>query len=500
MPRRIWIVLLAGVLGLGIVSIARAQMPDDWTAPYRPAMLPQYADEMAVHADAPRYTIDMALAVTDKTAMIGGHQRVTYTNRLPVPLDSLVFRLFPNLPSYGATMSVSRILAAETPVDPALDESGSVLTVRLPAPLNRGEQVTVEMDFAITVTAGVAGLYAQFSYLDGILALPNAYPVLSVYEPGAGWWTITEQPQGDAVYSETAFYTVTLTAPDDLIIAASGSAVDLVTNGDGTLTHRYVAPLMRDFAVFASAAYVAVSGEQDGVQITMYYDPATPDALATARTGLSMTQNAVRIYNTVYGPYPFAELDVVETPTTAGGIEYPGVFVVASNVWDQTNDFFEFVIAHEAAHQWWYSLVGNDQTTDPWIDEALAQYSVALYIRDLEGDAAYHAALESFRLQYEQFLALVQPGTLDQRIGLPVTEYRGQAYFYMVYQKGPLFYAALDDTFGTNRVIQALQGVFAAYRYGIVEPSDLLNSFETAFGADLDDLFIEWVGDVAAVG
>ncbi len=82
------------------------------------------------------------------------------------------------------------------------------------------------------------GGYASFpeAYLDGVLALPNAYPVLSVYEPGSGWWQVTDHPQGDAVYSETAFYAVSVTAPSDLILAASGSEVDLSANDDGTLT------------------------------------------------------------------------------------------------------------------------------------------------------------------------------------------------------------------------------------------------------------------------
>ena len=83
----------------------------------------------------------------------------------------------------------------------------------------------------------------QFSYLDGVLACPTP-AVLSVYEPGQGWWDETAHTQGDAVYGETGFYTVHVTAPDDLI-PASGSEVDLVSNPDGTLTHTYVAALMR---------------------------------------------------------------------------------------------------------------------------------------------------------------------------------------------------------------------------------------------------------------
>jgi aminopeptidase N len=161
-------------------------------------------------------------------------------------------------------------------------------------------------------------------------------------------------------------------------------------------------------------------------------------------------------------------------------------------VWDRTNDFFEFLIAHETAHQWWYSLVGSDQALHPWMDEALAQYAVALYIRDREGPAAYDAALESFRSLYASY-AESNP---DQVIGLPVSAYPGSAYFYGVYQKGPLFFAALDDAFGFDTVQAMLRDYFGAYRYRIAAPEDMLASFEQTSGANLHAIFEEWVGDV----
>src|SRR5690606_909444 len=173
---------------------------------------------------------------------------------------------------------------------------------------------------------------------------------------------------------------------------------------------------------------------------------------------------------------PYAKLDVVQTPTTAGGIEYPGVFVVGYDAWDQISDRFLFVIVHETAHQWWYSLVGNDQTLDPWMDEALAQFAVALFIGDVEGEAAYHASMDSFEAQYQRYLALAV--NLDKPIGLPVSAYQSNSYFYLVYQKGPLFYRALVEEYGIDAVLAALRDYFAAYQYGIAEPVDMLLSFE----------------------
>jgi aminopeptidase N len=480
------------VLLIGIGS-AGAQ---DWTAPYRAALLPAAVGDMAAYADAPVYTLDMALTLNDDDAAISGRQSVQYTNRAGLALDQIVFRLYPNLRSYGGEMAVSAASVDGFPAALDLDETRTILRVTLPQPLAPGARAVIRLDYTVTVLKDHAPLYGQFSDQDGILSLPDAYPLLSVYERGRGWWEVTDQPQGDIVFSETAFYTVSVTAPPSLILAASGTEIDLAANADGTLTHRFVAPLMREFALMASDSYVTISGEQDGVRITMFYDPALPGAALTAQAGLQMTQDAMRIFDVAFGPYPFSELDVVQTPNSAGGLEYPGLFVLGSDVWDQTNDFFEFLIAHETAHQWWYSLVGSDQALHPWMDEALAQYAVALYIRDREGPAAYDAALESFRVQHASYVE----SNPDQVIGLPVSAYPGSAYFFCVYQKGPLFFAALGEAYGFDTLQAMLRDYFAAYRYRIAAPEDMLASFERTSGVDMHAVFMEWVGDDVPVG
>ncbi|NDJ74929.1 MAG: M1 family metallopeptidase [Chloroflexi bacterium] len=486
-------VLLLVVMVMGAPGTLSAQGPDDWAEPYQAGMLPGYVGDMAAYESAPRYDIDMALSFNEYgDAIITGHQVVRYTNRTEAALPDVVFRLYPNLESFGGVMMVENVLVDGIAVEPSLDDTSSVLTVLLPIPLEPGASVTFDMDFGVQVYRNVVELYAQFSYLGDVLALPNAYPVLSVYEPGAGWWQVTDHPQGDAVFSQTAFYTVDITAPEDLVVVASGVEVETVGNGDGTLTHVYVAPLMRDFAIMSSAEYTVLSGEQDGVTINVYYLAEDDPDGATAQVGLEMTQDAVRIFNAAYGVYPFAELDVVQTPTDAGGIEYPGLFVVASDYWNRNDSFFEVVIVHEAAHQWWYSLVGNDQTLEPWIDEALAQYSVAVYHRALEGEAAFEAVMANYATQYARYTPAPDESPV---IGEPVTAYSRNAYYYVVYQRGPLFYGALVDEYGYEQVELMLQDLFAGYRYDYLETGDVLASFETTLGDDLDDFFAEWVGE-----
>lgn len=500
MIRNSKLTLLRGALALIFAALllpggmVTAQAPEeDPLTRFGPALLPDFVADMDAYADAPRYAIEMTLTLDEDGAMLSGKQQVRYTNRTPHTLDRIVFRLYPNLESYGGEMTVSRAAVDGETVAADLDATGTVLSVPLVAPLAPGERATLALDYEIRVHAGRARLYKQFSHIDSVLALPNAYPVLSVYEVGDGWWDVADHTQGDAVYSETAFFEVTLRAPEDLIVAASGTEVSVSTGADGLLEHRYVAPLMRDFAIMAAPHFVTRTATVDGVTITIYYDPARPNAEANSAAGLRAAQAAVHLFNSLFGAYPFAELDIVQTPTSAGGIEYPGLIVVGADAWDENGDRFIFVIVHEVAHQWWYSLVGNDQTLDPWMDEALAQYATALFIGAHEGGPSYGAAINSYETQYLRYLQLAVD--LDRPIGLPVSDYSGTGYFYIVYQKGPLFFDALAETYGLEATLDALQEYFAAYRYGIAEPVDMLLSFEESLDADLDPIFEEWVGE-----
>ena len=344
MVRNLKLTLLCGLLALAVAAllpgrIAVAQAPEgDPLARFSPALLPDFAGDMDAHADAPRYTIEMTLALDSSGATLDGRQQVRYTNRTPHTLERIVFRLYPNLESYGGEMTVLRVSVdgAAAPAD--LDATGTVLSVPLAAPLAPGERATLTLDYALRVQAGHARLYKQFSYLDDVLALPNAYPVLSVYEPGDGWWEVADHTQGDAVYSETAFFEVTLRAPEDLIVAASGTEISVSAAGEGLLEHRYVAPLMRDFTIVAAPHFVTRTGTVEGVTITLYYDPARPNAEVNATAGLRAAQAAVHLFNSLFGAYPFAELDIVQTPTTAGGIEYPGLIVIGADAWDENGD------------------------------------------------------------------------------------------------------------------------------------------------------------------
>jgi aminopeptidase N len=74
----------------------------------------------------------------------------------------------------------------------------------------------------------------------------------------------------------------------------------------------------------------------------------------------------------------------------------------------------EVTVAHEVAHQWWYSLVGNDVQTESWLDEALASYSQIVYQEAIHGPAAAEGELEGFRERYRRVVAAERDAPVAQ--------------------------------------------------------------------------------------
>ncbi len=482
MKKTMLLVLLLVTLGMTVLA-----QEDDPVAYYGSAMRPEFREDIAAFSDAPRYSLDITLTLISDRASIGGQLVVQYTNRADEPLHEIVFRLYPNLETFSGSTTIGSVFIDSQAVIPIYDETTTLMTLPLTRSLQPDDTTQIELRFDTMIPANDRRLYDQFSYLNGALALPNFYPMLSVYGDD-GWWRNTAHPQGDAVYSETAFFDVSLRVPGDLVVITSGDRIESYLNADGTRTHHYIAPLMRDFAVMAAPGYETISTQQDGVNIDVHFLPGGDNGAVAVRR---YAAEAIRIFTQHFGPYPYTELDIVETYTVAGGIEYPGLIVIQDDSWNAMNAFLEVVTAHEVAHQWWYGLVGNDQTRHPWLDEALAQYSTALYYGGLYSPDTQADTLLEYRNTWQEYLSR----HADRPIGGAVTDYSGDDYFFFVYQKGPLFFATLADTYGEEALLAALSDYFQTYRYDIVTPDDLQLSLETSLGVDLDDLFAEWVGE-----
>ncbi len=474
--------------------------PADWDdlAPYRQAMRAGFEGDVEAFADRNRYFIEATVELGD-AATVRGAQRVRYTNRSGDVLDEIVFRLYPNLEAFSARMDIVSVEVAGVPVAPEYAVRRSVLRVPLPEPLLPGGRVELTLAFTSTIERGFAANYGEYSYQQGVFTAPEWYPVLSVYEEGAGWWmTRARNQQGEQTYTETGLYDIRITAAADVTLVMSGTEIERHDNGDGTLTRRIVSGPMRDSVLIAGRRLLRLSDTFEGITLNLYYwdDPEQLERnAAAAEAGIAIAKRTLGAFNRVFGEYPFNEFDIVQTYTRAGGIEYPGVIVVADAYWNAADTFFEVVVAHEIGHQWFYSLVGSNQLEYPFVDESLTSFTEYVYFWETaEDERDVQAANDYVRRERQQYNSYVGSGHPDLPLGLSTDGYVESQYSLIIYTKGPLFFNEITTQIGREGVYAFLQEYFRRYRYEIADIPAMLATLEDVTGQEWDALFYEWVG------
>jgi len=433
---------------------------------------------------APVYHMDFT--IDPSMTVVNGRQTVTWTNTEDVALDEVYFHL--HAQTLDGDIAVSAVTVDGAPV--AAEVEGDMLRVPLAAPLPPGGVATIDMAFQTTVPTDIGRNYGVLAYHEGILALAHFYPMLAVHDE-EGWNTAAPDIQGDLTYSDAAFYLARVTAPDDIALVGSGIIVD-ETAGDGTQTVTFAAGPARDF--YLAAGDFAVVSETVGETTINSYAP--PDMADGAAMALDVAAAALESAGERLPPYPYRELDIVTTPTSALGIEYPGLIVGTMNMYDvgATTDagvpygaILESTTAHEVMHQWFYNLVGNDQLDEPWLDESVVGYSTYRYFVDRYGQDAGDAYFENFLSRWDRVERAEIP------VGRPVAAYEGAEYSAIVYGRGAVFVRELEEAMGREAFDAFLRAYVDRFRWDVATTTDFRAMAEAQCGCDLGPLFDEFI-------
>jgi hypothetical protein len=461
----------------------------DWDdrEPFRASLI---SSQQGVLEQLPGATVyHMALVIGEDLESVSGRLTLRYTNQENVPLDFVYFHLHPNL--LNGAIEVSNVAVNGQVVAPILESvNDSVMRVPLPAALAPGEQVVIDMKFLTAVPREPGPNYGIFVYTEGVLTLAHFYPMVAVFDEEE-WNLEPPDSDGDVTYGDTSFYLVEITAPPEPVIVASGTAIATSQTGEAQ-TITFAAGPMRDFYAVLSERYTAVS-QQVGETLVTSYAPA--EFSNGAKLALDTAATALQSYSERFGLYPFTELDVVSTPTLALGVEYPGVIANALRIYDFESNtsnvpyevLLESTTAHETAHQWFYSLIGNDQLDEPWLDESITQYATYLYFLDRYGPPGGEAYTNSLNQRWARV------DNAEIPIGLPVAAYQGAEYGAIVYGRGPIFLQTLAETVGQETFAAFIQDYFQQYEWGIATTEDFHALAEDHCQCDLDQLFMEWV-------
>ena len=438
-------------------------------------------------AGATIYHID--LVVSPELNVVEGRQWIRYTNREAGELDDVYFRLFANVT--GSRTSVSALSAAGTAVQPILEAADSALRVPLPEPLQPGESINLQMDFRVELNQETDRAYGVLGHFDDYLLLDGFYPVVPVFDD-EGWSTEDLVPIGDATYLDASFYLVRIAVPRDLVLVASGSEIGRDRSGANQVV-TFAAGPARDFFLAGHPDFEVVGDQGGGTVVRSYGRPADRPGTELA---LQFASDSLALFTDRLGSYPYAEFDVIGAPIRSLGIEYPGTTAISVAMYDLGSVvadlpapiMLEGTVVHEVAHQWFYNVVGNDQLDEPWLDEALAQYLTGWYYRETYGDQAEQEYRESWTARWDRIDREPIP------IGRPTRAYTAETYSPIVYGRGPLFLAVLEELMGRDGFADFLRDYYETNRWSIATGASFRALAEQHCRCDLGPVFADWVG------
>jgi hypothetical protein len=425
-------------------------------------------------AQLTQYRIDAALNYGQH--LLSVEQQIIYTNHYNEPLPDLL--LLVEAARYPATFTLKEITWLDG--QPIEDFSRDLGLIRIPLEqdLEPGETAGLSLSYALDIPSPSPSYYGRpvpFGYSSRQTNLVDWYPFIPPYQPGKGW--VAHQPGsfGEHLVYEVADFDVNISLEDNnpnLVIAASAPGA-LV---DGRW--QYHLNNARNFSWSVSDQYVLSTTTVDSVLVMSYYFPLDSQP---GEAVLQTTAESLALFNDLFGPYPRQTLTVVEADFL-DGMEYDGLYFLSKGFYNLYSggpgDYLTAIAAHETAHQWWYSAVGNDQALEPWLDEALSTFSEKIFYEKLQPQA-----LDwwwTYRIDYYD-----PRGWVDGSIYNPLG-YR--AYRDAVYLNGANFLDDLSTLIGDEAFLNFLDSYAREYSLQISSADDFFALLSNYSQEDLQPL------------
>ena len=413
-------------------------------------------------------------------------------------------------------------------------DDGTELQVFLPQPLPPGGQIALDIQFFVKLPF----IFSRLGHIGRHYEISQWYPKMVVYDR-FGWHPDGYHAVGE-FYGEFGSFDVEITAPKDLVIAATGVLIEpqeelerlneLARQGaeldsmrnDGsksalkkikeihkevekrekseeTKTVRFVAERVHDFCWCADRRFIVKRGKYDEVDINIYVLPKNE---AGWKDAVQYVQNTLRLFGGWYMPFPYPQQSVVDGDMSAGGgMEYPMLTIISSGG-SQYTRFLESVIMHEVGHNWFYGILGSNEMAEAWLDEGMNTFSERRFMRTLYGRegnlftwGGKSKWLPSFSDDQMQQLTWYLAAANHAEAPMLTTPYEmaDERYGAMVYAKGSFVLDMLQDRFGEETFDRIMQTYFERWQFKHPTTADFQQIVKEVTGENMDDFFRQWI-------
>lgn len=216
-----------------------------------------------------------------------------------------------------------------------------------------------------------------------------------------------------------------------------------------------------------------------------------PHNLEMAKKYYSQTKDIVKVYEKLYGEYPYKKdgLAMVEAPYT--GMEHQSAIAIGDGYGrtkrrNYENKDYDYLVVHETAHEWWGNTVTMGDMADAWISEGFATYSEHLFMEEKFGYTEYLSAVAQNILLIENIWPMVGIRDVNDN-----TFIGGD-----IYHKGAAMLNNLRCTINNDSLFFSLiKKFYNQYKYKISTTSDFVSCVNKTTGYDYSDLLNKFLYD-----
>ena len=385
-------------------------------------------------------------------------------------------------------------------------EDETVMAVPLPRPVAPGDTVNLEIEW----TSKIPRTFARTGVIDDYFFIAQWFPKIGVLEDTG--WNCHQFHASTEFYADYGIYDVRITVPTGWTVGGSGVERDVRDNADGTATHHYYQEDVHDFA-WTTSPHLLDQWEE-------FTHPVLPDVAirlllqpehaTQAERYADATRSTLKYYGEWFGPYPYDHITVVDPAwqSGSGGMEYPTLLTGGAR-WLAPADVStpEGVTIHEAGHQFWYGVVGNNEFEHAWLDEGLNTFATARVLAEsfdphfrsarffggfvpwVLRDVPWSRAVDGNRVSGYRRDARQDPQST------PTFRYWPGTAGSISYDKTALWLHTLERYLGWPTLQRGMAEFYSEWRFAHPGPDDFFRTISAASGQDLTWFFDQTRGD-----
>ncbi|MCB9261579.1 MAG: M1 family metallopeptidase [Flavobacteriales bacterium] len=493
------------------------------------------------------YVIDAQ--IDDKEESVTGQLRLTYWNNSPDALDRVYFHLYQNAftpNSYLTNMTNQDKIQTKFGYHEGLGEGtviksfkingnvvsytidNTILMANLAKKLEPNQGLTFDIEFVTYWDKDDAGSLRRrmktfrhggkddkdFLHFDGV----HWYPRITVYDRKFGW--TTDQHLGKEFYGDYGVYEVNLTFPNQYIVEATGNLLnktEVYTNGlrdkidvknykdkpvaladvtnaetpNGTTkTWSFMAINVHDFAFTADPTYRIGEVMWKGISCIALVQE---EHAHTWQQSAQFVADVVKTYSEKVGMYAYPKMIAADA---RDGMEYPMLTLDGGSFPGHKG-----LLAHEIGHNWFFGMVGNNETYQASLDEGFTQFLTAMSQKILDNVNTMPNYRDDGTVFYGYMYHAINENSARLNIHsdhFNSAERHGGGYGQVYYKTATMLYN-LQYVLGDELFAEAFANYFDQWKICHPYWEDFRTSIIQYTKVDLNWFFDEWIENTSTI-